>query len=75
MPLSSADRDAYLALARAMREQLSRVVPLMGAMTPDEMYKVVDTVDDLMRFHQRAEMYDTRLDLEETRAVPTEYGI
>ena len=74
-PPTSAEQDAWVALAEQVRTQLARAVPLMGAMTPNEAETLVRAVDAATRLHLRALTFDDALARERNRVAAPEWGI
>lgn len=52
------------AIALRVQAELSKLVPLIPAMKPDEVKTLVDTIDNAMMMHFRAGILDKRRDLE-----------
>lgn len=64
---SSADQDAWLAIARAAREQFARQIPMMGAMKPEELKAFIDALGDLRWLELRAHSHDKAIEIELAR--------
>lgn len=66
-PTTSADQDAWTALADALRSELAKQIPLMGAMKPDEIKTLVEAADSAMWMRIRAGLFDKRIELERNK--------
>lgn len=62
--VTSADQDAWLAMARAVREQFAKQIPLMGAMKPEELKAFVEAMGDLRWLELRAHSHDKAIENE-----------
>lgn len=65
--MATADQDAWLEVAHAVREQLRRLVPLMHAMTPEEVKTFVDAVNQALCLERGAQAFDHDVDLDLAR--------
>jgi hypothetical protein len=59
-PATSADRDAWLELARAMRAAVADRVPQMAEMAPAELVQFVDAARAVMQLDADARTFDMR---------------
>ncbi len=69
---TSADQDAWVEIAQAVREQIRRRIPDMGAMKPDEISAFVEAARCAQWFEEACHVFDRELELRRQRV--TYYG-
>lgn len=67
--LTSADQDAWVALAESVRARLAEMVPLLPAMKPDEVKTFIEAVDLAHCLHTRAVLWDKTVELNMARVT------
>lgn len=73
--VDSADQDAWVAIAEQLRAKLAETITLIPAMKPDEVVSTIRAVDDALRLHQRAMIFDATVQRELNRHTAPEYGV
>jgi hypothetical protein len=68
-PVSSADQDAWVAIARALRFQIERQIPTAGAMSPNDLKTFIDAVREVQWLHERSLEFDANVARENARQV------
>lgn len=67
--LTSADQDAWVALAETVRVKLAELTQFIPIMKPDEVKQFMDSLSDAFWFHRRALTWDKWLELENARVT------
>ena len=65
--LTTADQDAWVELAQAVRAQLMKRVELMPAMSPDEVKTFVESVQKALCLELNAATFDKDIELMQAR--------
>lgn len=68
-PDCSAEQQAWVELAQAVRSQLAKAVALFPAMKPDEQKAFVETCKEAVWFQQAAETHDREVELKNNRVA------
>ena len=63
-PVTSADEDAWIDIARRMRAEIEKQIPLVGAMSPTNLKIFVEAVRDIRWLNQNALTFDKDVEIE-----------
>ena len=66
-PVTSADQDAWVSLATAVRAELAKMVPRIPAMTPEEINDLIAAIDGARCSHVNALLFDKLIELESAK--------
>ena len=61
--IDSVSQDEWIALAESVRRELAKIIPLMNAMTPEEVNKTIQSIYDAMRLELNARTFDKDVEL------------
>jgi hypothetical protein len=69
-PATTADQDAWVAIAEQVRTRLAESIPLIPTMKVEEQKQFVETLRDAYWLHQCAVQFDKKVELELARVSP-----